>query len=73
MTRLGFTFEQSYANFIFAKHKSVPAKEIFEAAKKEHIFVRYFNKPRINDYLRISIGTDDEMKAFVTFLEKYLQ
>ena len=73
LTRLGFTFEQSYANFIFAKHKSVPAKEIFEAAKKEHIFVRYFNKPRISDYLRISIGTDDEMKAFVTFLEKYLQ
>ncbi len=73
LIRLGFTFEKSYANFIFAKHKSVPANEIFEAAKKANIFVRYFNKPRISDYLRISIGTDDEMKAFVTFLEQYLQ
>lgn len=73
LTRLGFIFGTSCANFIFAKHKSVLAKDIFEAAKKEHIFVRYFNKPRIDDYLRITIGTDEEMKAFVAFLEKYLQ
>ena len=72
LTRLGFTFGKSYANFIFAKHKKVPAREIFEAAKKEHIYVRYFDKARINDYLRISIGTEEEMKTFVAFLEKFL-
>jgi histidinol-phosphate aminotransferase len=37
------------------------------------IFVRYFNKPRIDNYLRISIGTDEEMKALVDFLEDYLK
>lgn len=70
LTRLGFTYPQSGSNFVFATHKSVPAKEIFEAAKREKIFVRYFNKPRIDNYLRISIGTDEEMKTFVGFLEK---
>lgn len=72
LTRLGFTFNKSYSNFIFASHKSVPAKEIFEALKEADIFVRYFNKPRIDNYLRISIGTDEEMKILIDFLEKYL-
>ena len=73
LTRLGFTYPKSSANFVFASHKSVSAKEIFEAARKEKIFVRYFNKPRIYNYLRISIGTDEEMKALVDFLEDYLK
>ncbi|MBO5087409.1 MAG: histidinol-phosphate transaminase [Lachnospiraceae bacterium] len=73
LTRLGFTYPKSSANFVFASHKSVPAKEIFEAAREAKIFVRYFNKPRIDDYLRISIGTDEEMKALVDFLEDYLK
>ena len=70
LTRLGFTYPQSSSNFVFASHKTIPAKEIFEKAKEEKIYVRYFDKPRINNYLRISIGTDEEMKAFVKFLEK---
>ena len=48
------------------------AKDIFEAAKKEGIFLRYFNRPRIDNYLRISIGTEEEMKALVEFLKKDL-
>lgn len=70
LTRLGFVYPKSSANFVFASHKTVPAKEIFEAAKKEKIFVRFFDKPRINNYLRISIGTDEDMKKLVAFLEK---
>lgn len=70
LTRLGFTYPKSSANFVFASHKTIPAREIFEKAKEEKIYVRYFDKPRINNYLRISIGTDEEMKAFVKFLEK---
>ena len=72
LTRLGFTYPKSSANFVFASHKEVPAKEIFEAAKKEKIYVRYFAKPRIDNYLRISIGTDEEMKSLVAFLEKFI-
>ena len=73
LKELGFSFGDSKANFIFATHKSVPAKEIFEALKEEGIYVRYFNKPRIDNYLRISIGTDEQMETMLTFLEQYLQ
>lgn len=73
LKKLGFSFGDSKANFIFATHKSVPAKELFEALKEEGIYVRYFNKPRIDNHLRISIGTDEQMDAMLTFLEKYLQ
>lgn len=69
---LGFTFPDSCANFIFASHESVPAAELFEALKREHIYVRYFAKPRIDNYLRITIGTDEEMDALLAFLRRYL-
>ena len=69
LTELGFTFPDSKTNFIFATHKEIPAKEIFEMLKKEKIYVRYFNKPRIDNYLRISIGTDEEMQKLVECLK----
>lgn len=72
LIRLGFSFPESSTNFVFATHERVPAKDIFGAAKDENIYLRYFNKPRIDNYLRITIGTDDEMKELVSFLEKYL-
>jgi histidinol-phosphate aminotransferase len=70
---LGFTCLPSSANFVFATHNSIPAKDIFEAAKANNIFVRYFDKPRINNYLRITIGTDEEMDRFVEFLGEYVK
>ncbi len=70
LTRLGFTYPKSSSNFVFASHKTIPAREIFEKAKEQKIYVRYFDKPRINNYLRISIGTDEEMRTFVKFLER---
>ncbi len=71
--RLGFTFSDSQSNFLFVTHKSVPAKEIFLALKENNIYVRYWNKPRINNYLRITIGTDEQMEKLVAFLEDYLK
>ena len=72
LRKLGFSFPDSKTNFLFATHKTVPAKELFEALRKEKIFVRYFDKPRIDNYLRITIGTDEEMDALIHFLENYL-
>ena len=72
MKKLGFSFPDSKANFIFATHRSVPAREIFEAAREENIYVRYFPKPRIDNYLRITIGTREEMQKLLDFLGKYL-
>lgn len=73
MRQLGFFFPDSKANFIFASHKEVPAKEIFEAAKQHKIYVRYFAKPRIDNYLRITIGTREEMQKLLDFLKEYLK
>ncbi len=68
LSRLGFTFPDSYANFIFASHRSVPAKEIFERLKENDIYVRYWNRERIDNYLRITIGTDEQMEALYAAL-----
>lgn len=68
LKEMGFSFPDSYANFIFASHKTVPASVIFEELKKRKIFVRYWNKPRIDNYLRITIGTDEEMEGLFTAL-----
>ena len=73
LTALGFTFPDSKANFIFASHKSVPAKDIFEALREQDIYVRFWNKARINNSLRITIGTDEEMDALLKFLKEFLQ
>ena len=72
LKKLGFSFGDSMSNFIFASHKTVPAKEIFEALREHNIFVRYFSKPRINNYLRISIGTQQEMERLICFLTDFL-
>ncbi|MDF2907013.1 MAG: hisC [Herbinix sp.] len=70
---LGFTFPKSGANFIFAAHESIPAKDIFEALRSNNIFVRFFNAPRIDNYLRITIGTDEEMHRFIDYLDNYIR
>ncbi len=69
---LGFTFPKSGANFIFAAHERIPAKDIFEALRSNNIFVRYFNAPRIDNYLRITIGTDEEMHRLFAFLKDFI-
>lgn len=67
---LGFTFPKSYGNFIFASHRRVPAKEIFGKLKEKDIYVRYWDKPGIDNYLRITIGTDGQMKALYRALRE---
>lgn len=69
---LGFSFADSRTNFVFAAHEKVPAKEIFEMLKEKKIYVRYFAKPRIDNYLRITIGTDEEMDRLLSVLREYL-
>lgn len=66
---LGFTFTDSKSNFIFASHSKMTAGEIFTELKKRKIFVRHWNKPVIENYLRISIGTDEEMDKLFEALE----
>lgn len=72
LSELGFTFTDSQSNFIFASPTKKSAQYVFEELKKRKIFVRYWNKPIICDYLRISVGTDDEMDRLFTALEEIL-
>ena len=73
LKRLGFTFPDSMSNFIFASHKTAKAEAIFEALRENQIYVRYFKQPKLENYLRISIGTREEMEALFAFLETYLE
>lgn len=70
LKKLGFTFTDSKSNFLFAAHDKVKAETIFNELKSRKIYVRYWNKPRINNYLRISIGTAEEMEKFISALKE---
>lgn len=72
LASLGFTFPDSQANFIFAAHRSVPAADIFARLRERHIFVRYFNRPRIDNYLRITVGTRAQMQQLFAALRDIL-
>lgn len=73
LTELGFTYTGADANFIFVTHPVYDAKQLFEALKKEGIYVRFWGSERIEQYLRITIGTQDEMEVLVSFLKNYIK
>ena len=72
LKKLGFLFPDSGANFIFATHPSIPAKQMFRALREAGIYVRHWDKPRISEYLRITIGTDEQMDLLLSFLREYV-
>ena len=65
LARRGWDVPNSESNFLFARPAHRPAKEIFAALRDENIYVRYFPGPRTGDRLRITIGTDAEMREFL--------
>lgn len=62
---MGFKIIPSQANFIFISHPEYPASVFFQKLREKGILVRYFNQPRIDNYLRVSIGSDQEMDSFL--------
>ncbi|MEG0354449.1 MAG: histidinol-phosphate transaminase [Lachnospiraceae bacterium] len=73
LKKLGFMFPDAKANFIFASHPNYDAKHIFEELKKNNIYVRYFPGEKTGQYLRITIGTREEMTQLFAFLKKYMK
>lgn len=69
LAELGFEVVPSAANFVFARHPSHDAAAISAKLREQEIFVRHFNAPRINQHLRISIGTDAECDTLVAALK----
>ncbi|WP_051437596.1 histidinol-phosphate transaminase [Eubacterium xylanophilum] len=73
LEKLDFRVLDSSSNFLFASHAKMPAKDIFERLKEKDIFVRYFTKERIDNYLRITIGTGKEMELFIEALKSIIE
>ncbi len=71
--KLGFVFPDSQANFIFVSHPKYDARELFEALKARGIYVRFWGSERIEQYLRVTIGTREEMEALFAFLREYMK
>lgn len=72
LRELGFEVLDSKANFLFISHSKIGAESIFNSLRENGILVRFFKQPRIDNYLRVSIGTDSDMEALVKVLEKLL-
>lgn len=73
LQQLGFTIIPSQANFLFISHSDYDAENIYKQLKNQGILVRFFNKPRINNFLRVSIGTTEEMEEFISAVEKIVK
>lgn len=69
LERLGFEVLPSRANFLFTRHPGREARALFTALRQEGIIVRHFDRPRIDQYLRISIGTREDCQALLSALE----
>ncbi|EHU2954106.1 histidinol-phosphate transaminase [Acinetobacter baumannii] len=70
LTELGFNVLPSKANFIFATHSQHDAGQLAQKLREQSIIVRYFNKPRINQFLRITVGTDEQNARLVQTLKQ---
>lgn len=73
LKNLGFSYLDSKANFIFAAHPEYDGEELFKALKEHDIYVRFWGSKRIEQYLRITIGTREEMEVLFSFLRDYMK
>lgn len=69
---LGFEFTDSKANFVFAKHKKIGGKELYEKLKAKGVLIRHFEADKISDYNRITVGSIEEMKTLVDKIKEIL-
>jgi histidinol-phosphate aminotransferase len=72
MANLGFDVLPSAANFLLVKHPARAARELYDGLRARGIIVRYFDRPRIDDHLRISIGTDEQSDELLGALTELL-
>ena len=70
LRRLGFELPDSKTKFVFAKHPSHSGEELLRSLRSRGILVRHFSQPRISDYLRITVGTPENMQKVVKTLEE---
>ncbi len=69
----GFDMTPSEANFVFAKHPKIKGKDLYERLKEKKILVRHFDKDRISDYIRITVGSDDQIGSLLNAIDEILE
>ena len=69
----GFTVLPSKANFLFARHDDLPGKKLYLRLKEKGILIRHFDTPRLTDYIRITIGSQEQMTAFIACINEILE
>lgn len=72
LKKLGFDVLDSQTNFIFVTHNKHNMKSLFEYLKTQKVFIRYFSLPRIENYVRITIGTNEEMDIFLEKTKEFI-
>nr|WP_076778296.1 histidinol-phosphate transaminase [Lachnoclostridium phocaeense] len=72
LAKRGFSFTDSSANFLFVTHPEYDAGDMFRALKEAGIYVRWWDSDRIRQYMRITVGTEEEMETLFAFLEQYM-
>lgn len=72
LEKLGFDILDSQTNFIFVTHNKHNMKSLFEYLKTQKVFIRYFSLPRIENYVRITIGTNEEMDIFLEKTKEFI-
>ena len=70
---MGFKVLDSKSNFIFASHPDYSAKSLYEELKNRGILVRYFSKERIKDFVRITVGSKEQMQSVVSEIKNILK
>ena len=73
LEEMGFVCLDSRTNFLFVTHPAIPAAELFRILREKGIYVRYFALPRIDNYLRITIGTTKQMQVLLDTLRLILR
>ena len=73
LKELGFTLTDSKANFLFAKHPAIDGKTLYQKLKERGVLVRHFDKARICDYIRITVGTAEQMRGLIATISGILE
>ena len=73
LAEMGFSFTSSYTNFVFCKTPIINGKELYSRLKDKGILVRHFDKARISDYIRVTVGSLEEMKIFINTVKTILE
>lgn len=73
LQKLDFTVLDSVSNFLFAKQSKVPGGELYRKLKEKGVLVRHFEKPRLSDYIRITVGSKEQMQVFLKKVKEILE